>query len=31
MKTLTDIKLRNTSKKLNNKNICSNILKTEMV
>ena len=27
---MTDIKLQNTDKKLNNKNICSNILKTEI-
>ena len=30
IKTLTDIKLQNTDKKLNKKNICSNIIKTEM-
>ena len=27
---MTDIKLQNTDKKLNKKNICSNIIKTEM-
>ena len=27
---MTDIKLQNTDKKLNSKNICSNILKTEI-
>ena len=30
IKTLTDIKLQNTDNKLNKKNICSNIIKTEM-
>ena len=30
IKSLTNIKLRITGRKLNNKNICSNILKAEM-
>ena len=31
MKTLAAIKLQNTDKKLDSKNICSNIIKTEML
>ena len=31
IKTLTDIKLRNTDRELNNRNICNNILKTEIL